>query len=320
MPRPPSLSADDRRRLCARTVWRGDSSQDEDVAEVAAYAERSRGRLAISVELVERLLAEHPGLPVLELGADPWHFTQLLLERGVVPVTGGLDSGADAGRQRVTIAWADRRESFEQHLFDVERDRWPFADGTFGIVVCMEILEHLTVSPAHLLYETNRVLVPGGALLLTTPNALAAHKLAALLRGRTVHWAYSGHGVSGRHNREFTPDEVRLVLEEANFNVRLTMANLAGYEAREPLARGLQRLAGLLPFARARRRRDHIFAIARKSGPPRLSFPPSLYRSFSRERLRGQGVMLPDEPSVEASAEAAGDDRGRAAGRGGPSG
>ena len=166
----------------------------------------------------------------------------------------------------------------------------------------------------------DRIASGSGFVSGTTPNALAAHKLAALLRGRTVHWAYSGHGVSGRHNREFTPDEVRLVLEEANFNVRLTMANLAGYEAREPLARGLQRLAGLLPFARARRRRDHIFAIARKSGPPRLSFPPSLYRSFSRERLRGQGVMLPDEPSVEPSAEAVGDDRGRAGGRGGPSG
>src|SRR5690349_17164413 len=141
MRRPPSLSPADRRRLCARTVWRGGEREDEDTEMVAAYADRSRGRFAVSLALVDGLRAERPTGPVLELGGEPWLFTQLLLERGTRPVAGGLRPHEDARREQVTLAWADRRETVEQHLFDVERDRWPFGDETFGVVVCMEVLE-----------------------------------------------------------------------------------------------------------------------------------------------------------------------------------
>lgn len=277
-------------RLLARQVRRGDAAEDEFAGRedaMAYYLRRARGRFA------ESLAALPAGGRVLELGADPWLFTQLLAERGVVPVTCGSRPGVwvrDASLpavQEVSLRWGARAVTVEHHLFDAERDVWPFADGTFDVVICMELLEHLTYSPAHLLHEANRVLVPGGAVHLSTPNAVAATKLAALARGRTIAGKYSGFGPDGRHNREFTPDEVAAVLAAANFAPRVETRNVAGYTPSEPFARALRGAT-----ERAPRRRDHIFATATKSGPPVLAFPDWLYHDIDPERMRAGGVAL----------------------------
>ena len=55
-------------------------------------------------------------------------------------------------------------------LFDAEKDRFPYADGYFSTVLCCELVEHLTEDPMHMMAEINRILRPGGHLVLTTPN------------------------------------------------------------------------------------------------------------------------------------------------------
>lgn len=52
--------------------------------------------------------------------------------------------------------------------------RLPFGDGTFDVVLCAEVLEHM-YSPALALAEIQRVLKTGGKLLLTTPFAYPIH-------------------------------------------------------------------------------------------------------------------------------------------------
>jgi SAM-dependent methyltransferase len=49
--------------------------------------------------------------------------------------------------------------------------RLPFEDGSFGLVISSECVEH-TPDPARAVGEMLRVLVPGGHLVLTTPNRL----------------------------------------------------------------------------------------------------------------------------------------------------
>jgi SAM-dependent methyltransferase len=288
----PALSPADQRRLSARRVWRGDELEDERAEEVERYAERSSGRLAISLDVALHLIA--PGDDVLELGSEPWLFTQMLIEHGITPTTAAKRPGDSAESERVTIEWDGRRAVVEQRIFDAEHVRWPYADECFDCVLCMEVVEHLSYSPANVLHEANRVLRPGGRLLLTTPNALAARKLVALLRGRNVYAPYSGFGPFGRHNREFTPEEVRLILEESGFAAQVRTANLAGYEASDTPTRLAQRLAAVRG-RRPARRREHIFATARKVAPPRLAMPPSLYVAWDRERARRLGLTLADE-------------------------
>jgi SAM-dependent methyltransferase len=45
----------------------------------------------------------------------------------------------------------------------------PFADGTFGVVVIKHVVEHLP-HPGKAIIELGRVMAPGGALILATPN------------------------------------------------------------------------------------------------------------------------------------------------------
>ena len=59
----------------------------------------------------------------------------------------------------------------ELDLFDAEKDRFPYCDERFSTVLCGELIEHLFEDPMHLMAEVNRILKPGGHLVLTTPTS-----------------------------------------------------------------------------------------------------------------------------------------------------
>jgi SAM-dependent methyltransferase len=284
------------RRLLAREVGVGDADRGEFAGreeEMARYLDRSAGRFART--LPPALDVVRPGARVLELGADPFLFTQLVCERGARVVLAGQPRGVwsvDApGSESVRLRWAGHDERLELHRFDAERHRWPFDDESFDALLCMEVLEHLTYSPAHLLHEANRVLRHGGGLVLTTPNALAASLLARQLRGRSTGEPYSGYGPTGRHNREYTRAELEALLRAANFSGSVRAFNIDGYRPPDPLGRVL-RAAAALPGRHAERRRDHLFAVAHKTGSPLLAHPSWLYRAIDPERMRAGGVEL----------------------------
>jgi SAM-dependent methyltransferase len=290
------LDGSTRARLLARSVLVGDREEEEFAGretDLEGYVARGRGRFAVTAALAREVIA--PGDRALELGADPFVFTQLLVEHGARPVLAGQPRGVwtrePSGREPVHLRWDGHDERLELHRFDAERELWPFADGAFDVVVCMEILEHLSYSPAHLLHEANRVLRDGGTLLLTTPNALAAETVSKVLRGRSFGEHYSGYGPTDRHNREYTAREVEAVLRAANFDARVEAHNIAGYEPRDRLARAL-RLLARAPAERLARHRDHLFAVARKAGTPVLAHPDWLYHAIYPERMRAGGVLL----------------------------
>jgi ubiquinone/menaquinone biosynthesis C-methylase UbiE len=96
-----------------------------------------------------------------------------------------LDLGCGDGR--VTAAWASEHATqyvgvdVAHPALAVLRDRGsesvrisdastlPFADNTFSVVSCIEVLEHL-FDPLGALREARRVLKPGGVVIATTPN------------------------------------------------------------------------------------------------------------------------------------------------------
>lgn len=67
-------------------------------------------------------------------------------------------------------------------------ERLPLEDESFDVAVLQEVIEHLE-SPAHAIREVNRILVPGGRWILTTPNALCLRSrlhflLCGFVKGR----------------------------------------------------------------------------------------------------------------------------------------
>jgi 2-polyprenyl-3-methyl-5-hydroxy-6-metoxy-1,4-benzoquinol methylase len=101
---------------------------------------------------------------------------------GLVPPGKGrtaLDVGARAGVQTrwlqsrgYQVTSIDMEPCFSECLQVDANQRLPFADESFDLIWCSEVIEHLE-DPAFAMTELRRVTKPGGTLVLTTPNSYA---------------------------------------------------------------------------------------------------------------------------------------------------
>jgi SAM-dependent methyltransferase len=69
---------------------------------------------------------------------------------------------------------------------DAERDRYPFDDEHFSLLVVNLVFEHLGHDPMFALREMNRVLKMGGQVLMNTPNLYAFDRVKLFLRGQGI--------------------------------------------------------------------------------------------------------------------------------------
>ena len=153
---------------------------------------------------------------VLEIGSAPCHASGLMKLIGIDVL------GIDLDPQRCQ-ALIDQYELSVTRC-DIEREALPLADASVPLVLFAETLEHLRVDPLFVLSEINRVLAPGGTLLLTTPNLYSAQNIVRFIAGRGINDAYSEFSKLRRlghmgHVREYTPAEVQRVLRESGFAI-----------------------------------------------------------------------------------------------------
>jgi SAM-dependent methyltransferase len=169
---------------------------------------------------------------------------------------------------------ARETHSFELHNFNVERDRFPFPDGHFRVVLCCELLEHLQSDPMHMLWECNRVLEPDGFLLLTTPNITSARSIEGVLVGCAPYLLsqYNMKTPVDQHNREYAPYEVGVALAAAGFGV-IELETEDVWLRSNPAILELLKEANLSTDNRG----DNIFALARKKSAPVERYPKELY-------------------------------------------
>ncbi len=237
----------------------------------------------------------------LELGANPYFTTVLLWEyQNLEPELAnyfGLED-TEAGTQAIEYVDAEgvqKERTVEFRHFNIEFDRFPYEDGSFGLVLFCEILEHLVEDPVAVLTEINRVTELGGHLVLTTPNVARAENVARLLNGDNLYDPYSGFGPYGRHNREYTLDELRQLLAFTGFDVE------CGYSADgHPWSPDVNRLEVIRPEldARVGDLGHYLFVRAVKTGSPREGRPEFLYRSLADEELAPTGVAASCGPST----------------------
>ena len=255
---------------------------------VRSWAGGEQGRVYIDTHLTRlahTLEITPPGGPedrVLEMGAYLQITPALQTKLGYGEVRGCYYGPAGRiERKRVTSRDGEVFEC-DVDLFDAERDPYPYPDGHFATVLCCELIEHLPADPMHMMAEINRVLKPGGHLVLTTPNIVSVRALAAILQGYHPGFfpayilpARNGEEVDARHNREYAPREIADLFRDAGFEVRRLETGPFREEPR-PEHRWVEHLLRAYELS-AELRGDGIYAVGVKQGPVRDRYPAWLY-------------------------------------------
>ncbi len=244
----------------------------QEGVEYLNYAFR---RFMVTVDIIPG--SPQPESKLLELGANPYFLTLLLQQFHSYHLTrvnffGDAHVPEGKGIQVMSSETYHERHEFVYDHVNIEKDSLPYPAGEFDVVLFCEMLEHLIINPTHALNEIHRVLKPGGYLVLTTPNVLACQNFLKLAIGQNIYDRYSGYGVYGRHNREYTPSEVIHLLQACSFEI-LTVR----IEDIHPHSKFIVRLLKMF----RKQWRDNIFILAQTRGFPCEVYPDSLYRSVS---------------------------------------
>jgi SAM-dependent methyltransferase len=135
-----------------------------------------------------------------------------------------LDAGCGSGRNMVDLARRGKVTGIELSETSAslarERDagevitgsvqQMPFANDSFDLAVCLDVIEHLEDDLAAL-RELRRVLAPTGSLLVTVP---------------AYQWLWSGHDEVNHHFRRYTRRTLQRAAEQASWRqVRSTHFN-----------------------------------------------------------------------------------------------
>lgn len=128
-------------------------------------------RIKVTQEFLENLHVQK----VLELGAGDYSFEYTKKSQKVlwvkVDLLGECDVKCDLNSERLLL---------------------PFANETFNLVICTEVVEHM-LWPQLVLRETCRVLVPYGSMLISVPNITSLSYRIGLLLGHLPSCAASGN-------------------------------------------------------------------------------------------------------------------------------
>jgi 2-polyprenyl-3-methyl-5-hydroxy-6-metoxy-1,4-benzoquinol methylase len=167
-------------------------------------------------------LAEGRGRRLLDVGAADGLLSRHLSERGF-KVTGleadpALAAAGAAHCERMVIADLDRGV--------------PALDGDFDVIVCGDVLEHLS-DPARTLAALVELLVAGGQVVISVPNVAHLWVRLSLLAGR---FDYAERGILDRtHLRFFTRRSLDALIAGAGLHaVRRVATPVPLYQAVPP--------------------------------------------------------------------------------------
>ncbi len=123
--------------------------------------------------LQSRFGARFPEARILDVGVGYGMFLKIAWEDF------GLRNlfGMDPYPQSIEIAKTMTQARIERgSIFD---ERWPYEEGSFDVVTCFDVLEHIE-RPAEFLEKAKRYLRPGGLVVFTTPNKELPYRMRSI--------------------------------------------------------------------------------------------------------------------------------------------
>ena len=242
-----------------------------------AYLDTHLTRLVKTLEITP---PGGPGDRILEMGAYLQITPALRSKLGYGHVRGCYFGKLGNVDHRTATSTEGETFACEIDLFNAEKDVFPYPDGDFTTVLCCELIEHLTEDPMHLMSEINRILKPGGHLVLTTPNIGSLRGISAILQGYhpgifTAYIRPRDGEVEARHNREYTPKEIDRLLQNSGFTV--THLETGPFrQTPRPEEGWVLNLLERFDLSKDLRG-DDIYVVGRKTGPVRERYPDWLY-------------------------------------------
>jgi SAM-dependent methyltransferase len=283
----------------------------DDTGAKLGRIEMDWDRILLTLDAIAEQFAEPAKIKILELGANPYFLTEMIQHRfGSEIHTNGcpiglLDDNDNQVRSGyVSFQNSSARRTVENKLFNVEEDRFPYDDGSFDLVICEELIEHLLFSPTFMLNEIHRVLKRGGKLIISCPNVARIDVLRKILANKNPVWGYvrvvgessrqgsdwpGAHGVYGRHNRECTLDEVTDLARGCGFKIIESkcvtfLLPKVRVSLRQPLLLfqtlfyRLMKSATFLPIKFLQNKKDFVFLVGQKEDDEFIEYyPPHLY-------------------------------------------
>lgn len=125
--------------------------------------------------------------------------------------------GSDIAKNRLKIAkkkYESKKISFE--FADLDKS-FPYNNKTFDVITCLGVIEY-TFDPYHVMNEINRILKPGGILILEVPNLAFLPERLKLLLGLLPSWPDAA-GWQGSRLHNFTCSSLYRLGNETNFRV-----------------------------------------------------------------------------------------------------
>jgi SAM-dependent methyltransferase len=210
------------------------------------------------------------GRDVLEMGSYHLHLSILMAKLGYC--VKGVDLPVFVNRAVV----ASRASEFaiENRPYDLNEFgkpvRIPYSDSSADVVVCTEMLEHITFNPIALWSEVYRVMRDGALLLLTTPNSFSLFNTMAELT-KLLTFQCIGPNVetilnqitSGHHWKEYSLPEIKRYFTRISPDFRYLGHEFYGYRDFSQLKLPYRTLYFLQEKVLPKRFRSELFVVFR---------------------------------------------------------
>lgn len=205
--------------------------------ETKLYIYFHTSRFIQTFKLLKNILSSESRLKpkILDLGPNPYLSTLILsqIDADYVGLSGGFYINILQEKKDYAIKTKLNDKQFTIPIkdgYNMEKEKFPFQNESFDIVLFLEIIEHFILDPVFCMKEIARVLKPNGKLVLTTDNANSFIKFLKFISGKSIYWPYSDETFGDRHNREFLAKELTDLLNGIGFkDINVNLKNLMPY-------------------------------------------------------------------------------------------